>query len=113
MVRQVKIFVRDVYFRTVQLDVNNQTYNIALYSPQACLTPEDYFGHDILHCYVEQVGITEWRINIDDDPGVVIYDTNSLMRIQLPKIPTYASDAYQPESNEKLNRYQILDIRRE
>ncbi len=118
MVRNVKIYVRNVYWRTQQIDVSTPVYNIALYSPQSCYAPEDFGGHDVLHCNIrEERDIidgtwksdpylqTTYRIDIDAEPDVCIYDSSSLIKVRLPKMPKYY-----PEPNRKVERWEILDL---
>lgn len=108
MVKNVGIYVRSVFWRTQAIDVSTPVYHIALYSPQHCLSPEDYGGFDIQHCKIRcevRQDVETYRIDIDD-PEVVIYDANNLQKIQLPPMVRPVT-----EISRKLERYEILDIR--
>lgn len=108
MVKNVGIYVRSVFWRTQAIDVSTPVYHIALYSPQHCLSPEDFGGHAILHCNIRCEVIQDvdtYRIDIND-PEVVIYDANNLQKIQLPPMVRSVT-----EISRKLERYEILDIR--
>ena len=112
MDEKVDIYVREVFWKSVYADVNNQVYSIELCNWQPDFDSQIVLEHEILHCYityrVDPVrDCTSYRIDIDH-LDIVIWDKYSLTKIE------QKTERYQPRyESEKFERYEILDIRQE
>lgn len=98
----VKCFVRDIYWKDMIVQEGTQYVNFALLSSTGDIrTVRSQIYHS--HPWEDYTAIIE-------DEEIAIYDRDTLCETHRSHMYS-APDAYQPESNDKLNRYEILDLK--
>lgn len=115
MINLVHILVRGVIWKHIHTDTDVPYYDIFICRPLEALQANsgpssDNLMDKIRTCIegktaeINGVTVVDYIINITD-PNIVIWDGDSLRRIGFPK------RKYKQEKTERLNRYEILDIR--
>ncbi len=114
MINLVHVHVRGVLWKHIHTDTDVPYYDILTCRPlealQANSEPSPCIPIDEIRTCIERktrelngVTMVDYIINITD-PDVVIWDRDSLRRIECPK------KKYKQEKTERLNRYEILDF---
>ena len=105
-----KIYVREVYWRTIDIPPEVETYRFAVENGCNIIEVVGYVREFYTQDPYEMTDANQYRIIIDDE-RVAIYDHENLCVVQEANNLINYNDSFNYDNNEPINdRYEILDL---